>query len=132
MNQASFKKSIAFWKKGMNDNFKTMNSLYKSKRYSACLFFGHLVLEKALKILVMERTREYASRTHNLHRLAEASGLKLELRELDFLAIANAFNMEGRYPEEKFDFYKLCNKSYTDKFFPKIKKTHKRLCQLMK
>lgn len=132
MNQVSFKKSVAFWRKGMNDNFKTMNSLYKNKRYSACLFFGHLVLEKALKILVMKRIGEYAPRTHNLRRLAEISKLNLKLEELDFLAMANAFNMEGRYPEEKFDFYKICNKHYTDKFFPKIKKMYKRLCQLMK
>lgn len=132
MNKAPFKRSVAFWKKGMEDNFKTMNSLHRSRRYSACLFFGHLVLEKALKILVMERTCEYAPRTHNLHRLAELSGLDLKPEELDFLAMANAFNMEGRYPEEKFDFYKLCNKSYTDKFLPKIKKIYRRLCQMMK
>ena len=109
-----------------------MDSLYKNRRYSACLFFGHLVLEKALKILVMMVTGEYAPRTHNLHRLAEMSKLDLKLEEMDFLAMINIFNMEGRYPEEKFDFYKLCDKAYVDRFLPRIKKTHKTLCQLMK
>lgn len=132
LNQSSVKKSIAFWKKGMEDNLKTMNSLHKSKRYSACLFFGHLVLEKALKILVMKATGEYAPRTHNLHRLAEVSRLGLKREEMDFLAMINTFNMEGRYPEEKFDFYKLCDKAYVDRFLPQIKKMYKKLCQLMK
>lgn len=80
----------------------------------------------------MEQTCAYAPRTHNLRRLAEISGLNWKPEELVFFATINAFNMEGRYPEEKFDFYKLCNKSYTDKFFSQIKKMHKKLCQLMK
>jgi len=113
-------------------DYKTMLSLCKSKRYSACLFFGYLVLEKALKALVIEKTKDYAPRIHNLRRLAELARITLSPDELDFLSIVNEFNMAGRYPEEKFDFYKLCNKTYADKFLPKIKKMHKRLCLLMK
>jgi len=132
INQVAIKKSIAFWKNGMVYDYQTMLSLRESKRYSACLFFGHLVLEKALKALVMENTKDYAPRIHNLRRLAELAKISLSPDELDLLSIVNEFNMAGRYPEEKFDFYKLCGKTYTDKFLPKIKKMHKKLCLLMK
>lgn len=132
ISQASFKKSIIFWKSGMLYDYKTMLSLYKSKRYSACLFFGHLVLEKALKALVMEKTQDYAPRIHNLRRLAELAKIKFDSDKMDFLSSVNEFNMAGRYPEEKFDFYKFCDKKYTDKFLPKIMKMYKKLCQLMK
>lgn len=36
---------------------------------------------------------------HNLVRLAELTGLRLNEKQIDVLAEMNAFNIEGRYPE---------------------------------
>ena len=37
--------------------------------------------------------------------------------------------MEARYPDEKFEFYKKCTKTYTDRFYKPIISLHKKLCQ---
>jgi HEPN domain-containing protein len=63
------------------------------------LFFANLALEKAMKALVCRKTRDIAPRMHNLVRLAEVAGLKLQPSQLDVLAEMNSFNIEGRYPD---------------------------------
>lgn len=50
---------IKYWKTGANESFVTMQYLYKGQRYSDCLFFGHLTLEKILKALVVLETKDY-------------------------------------------------------------------------
>jgi len=123
------KKLIGYWKYTMFDNYRTMESLYKSKRYSACLFFGHLVLEKALKVLVTIKTKDHPPRIHNLLRLVELAKVELSEKELDLLSDVNEFNLEARYPEVKYQFYKKCNKSFTDPYYQPIKKLYLKLCQ---
>jgi HEPN domain-containing protein len=122
-------KIINYWQVTLEENYQTMLSLYRSKRNSACLFFGHLILEKALKILIIRRTKESAPRIHNLSRLAELSEEKFTEKELDLLSDANEFNIEARYPEEKYQFYKKCSKEYTDYYYKAIKKLYFVLCQ---
>ena len=58
------------------------------------LFIAHLALEKMLKAHVC---LELAPRIHNLVRLAEMAGLKLSETQIDLLADASEFNIEGRY-----------------------------------
>ena len=40
---------IEFWKISSEKDFPTVDLLFKKKHYPQALFFGHLVLEKALK-----------------------------------------------------------------------------------
>lgn len=127
LSNQQIKKLVDYWKSGAEDNYKTMLSLYRSRHYSACLFFGHLVLEKTLKILVIKKTKNYPPHTHNLSHLVELAQVELQNKEMDFLATANAFNIEGRYPEEKYDFYKVCDKKFTDPYFKQIKQLFKKL-----
>ena len=42
-------KIIQYWKESSNQDFKTMQNLFKSNDFSWGLFIGHLVLEKLLK-----------------------------------------------------------------------------------
>jgi len=132
LTKSQEKNQLDYWQETTADNYKTMLSLYRSKRYSACLFFGHLVLEKALKILVIKRAHNFAPRIHNLLRLAELAGLTFTKEEEIFLGKVNEFNMEARYPEDKLQFYKKCTKSFTDQYYGRIKKMHQRLCQQTK
>jgi len=46
----SNKQLIKYWKATADHDYDTMVSLYKLKRYDACLFFGHIVLEKIKKL----------------------------------------------------------------------------------
>lgn len=120
---------VEYWVKSSEEDLKTMQALYKSRRYSFCLFLGHLILEKSLKAMVVQNTGDYAPRLHNLPRLAQLAKLELSPEEKELLKEADTFNMEARYPEEKFDFYKKCTKTYADRFYKPIISLHEKLCQ---
>ena len=96
------------------------------------LFFGHIVLEKILKALIVKNTKEHALFTHNLVRLAEISKIKLADREVNLLKKANEFNIEARYPEQKLEFYYICTKKYTEKYITEINNLYKKVCQKLK
>jgi len=109
-----------------------MENLYKSKRYADCLFFGHLILEQALKALVVKKTREPAPYQHNLPYLAQLANLSLSGDKIKLLTKINEFNMQARYPDERISFDKLCTKSFTDEYYKQINGLYKNLCQLLK
>lgn len=132
LSKLQIQKLIKYWSETAEDNHKTMFSLYRSKRYSACLFFGHLVLEKALKVLVIQQTKDFPPKIHNLLRLAELGTVKLTEEQSDLLAEVNEFNLEARYPEVKYQFYKKCTKTFVDRYYGKIKMLYHFLCQQMK
>ncbi|MCK5123060.1 MAG: HEPN domain-containing protein [Candidatus Pacebacteria bacterium] len=85
-----------------------------------------------LKGLVVEKTKEQALYTHDLIKLAEISECDLSKDELKLLNVVNKFNIRARYPEHKLKFYKQCDKEYTKKYFDKIVKLYKKLCQILK
>jgi len=123
---------VKYWTKTADHDYDTMLALYRSKRYSACLFFGHIVLEKILKALVVQETGKQTPFTHDLVRLHELADLKLPEVVVDFLDQVNEFNMRTRYPEYKFDFYKKCTPQFTKKYYTKITKLYQELCQKIK
>lgn len=118
-----------YWLTTAEHDYKTMLGLFRIKRYSDALFFGHLVLEKILKAFVVRQTKEQAPKTHNLIRLAELSKIDLTESQLDVLSKANQFNLRTRYPDAKLQFYKIATKEYTKKNLVPIKKLYKELCQ---
>lgn len=132
MNKADQKKLVDYWRKTAEHDHETMMSLFQIKRYDACLFFGHIVLEKTLKALVAHITGDHAPYTHNLIRLAELADMKLSEEEMEFLREVNTFNMEARYPEEKLVFYRRCTPEYTEIFRNKIDDFYKKLCRELK
>ena len=126
------KQVIKYWGKTAEHDYKTMVFLFKGKRYSDSLFFGHIVLEKILKALVVQKTNQQAPYIHDLVRLQEIAGLKLTKEEKSFLNKINDFNIRTRYPEYKLQFYKLCTQKYTKNYFDKIIEMYKKLCQILK
>lgn len=132
LNKKEINKWVNYWIESSKEKLKTMQSLYKSKRYSDSLFFGHLILEKALKAHVVQTTKEIAPKIHNLIILADICKIELNPEELQLLKIANRFNMAARYPDEKLNFYKICDKKYTDEYYQPIIKLYKKLCQKIK
>lgn len=130
--KVNVKKLIAYWRQTAEHDYETMLGLKKIKRYSDCLFFGHIVLEKILKALVVAETKKDAPYIHNLAKLAELA--KCELREADWnlLDAVNKFNINCRYPDYKMKFYKMCTKEYAEKYLVAIEKTYKLLCQKLK
>lgn len=125
------KEVIEYWKSTAEHDYDTMISLYRSKRYDACLFFGHLILEKILKAHYVKTTKNESPHTHNLSDLAKLSKANLLEEELDFLADVNRFNIRTRYPDDKLKFYKACTLEYTKNNLDKIKKLFKKLCEMI-
>ncbi|MFH1175752.1 MAG: HEPN domain-containing protein [bacterium] len=125
------KELVKYWEETSQHDYDTMIALFESKRYDASLFFGHIILEKAIKALVVKETEKEAPYSHNLLMLAELAKINLTSDELDFLAEVNRFNMRTRYPDAKFKFYKICDKEYTHDNLKKIKKLYKKLCQII-
>ena len=112
---------VQYWRKTAEHDHDTMVGLYRIKRYSDCLFYGHISLEKILKALVVKNTGNPAPFIHDLVRLQEIAKLDLPEESIDFLDQVNEFNIRTRYPEYKLDFYKKCTAAYAKKYLEKIK-----------
>lgn len=123
---------VDYWIKTVRHDYDTMAGLFKIKRYSDCLFYGHIVLEKLLKALAVKRTKKQAPYIHDLVRLQEIAGLNLPEDQLDFLDTVNDFNLRARYPEYKLEFYKKCTKKYAQEKFTAIVQFYKLLCQKLR
>lgn len=115
---------IKYWVKSAEEDFKTAQSLFKTKRYHHCLFFCHLFIEKILKALVSKKINKPAPYGHNLLRFAELTGLKFSKPQLDLLDEISPFNIEARYNDYKFQFYKKATKEYTKKYLEKAEEIY--------
>lgn len=109
-------KIVKYWQKTSERDFETMNDLFGIKRYPESLFFGHIVLEKILKCLVVKETGIEAPYTHNLAKLSELAKCNLFKEEMNLLDDVNKFNIRARYPEYKMRFFKQCNREYTKNY----------------
>lgn len=132
MDKENVTKLIEYWMATAAHDYETMLSLFKSKRYADSLFFGHIVLEKILKALVVRNLKDHAPKTHDLVRLAELADLDLDRAIVEYLKRVNRFNMRARYPDVKLKFYKRCDFDYTKENLEKIKELYKQLCQRLK
>jgi HEPN domain-containing protein len=126
-------KIVKYWLTVADHDHDTMLALYKLRRYSDCLFFGHLCLEQILKALVVKQTEKQSPYTHDLMVLFKIlKKIELSEEELDLLDDVNRFNIRARYPDFQLQFYKTCDAKYTKKYLEQIKKLYKRLCQKIK
>ena len=123
---------VEYWLKTAAHDYETMEVLYDNGRYSDSLFFGHIILEKVLKALVVKETGEQAPYIHNLLKLHSLSAVNLDESEINLLAEVNDFNIRGRYPEYKFEFYKKCTKEYAQPYMDKIILLYKKLWEKAK
>jgi HEPN domain-containing protein len=109
------------WIATSNDDFKTMNKLFKSKSYNWALFVGHISLEKLLKALYVKLHKQHAPPIHNLYRLAELCKIELTTNYSDWLDTITSFNINARYDDYKKEFYNLCTKEYAILWIDRIK-----------
>lgn len=109
-----------YWSDSSAEDAKTMRHLLDHGDHTWALFLGHICLEKALKARFVERTREDPPRTHDLVRIAEASGLSLDEESMDFLDTATTFNIRARYDDYKREFASRCTREYTESMVARI------------
>lgn len=96
--------NFRYWANGSKKDIEVANSLFGLGYYPQCLFFCHLSLEKLLKAIIVKKTKNYSPYIHDLRRLAEIVGLEITLEQKKTLDKISAFNIAGRYADEKFEF----------------------------
>lgn len=116
---------IKYWIESSDNDFATMQSMYKSKHYSWCLFIGHLVIEKLLKAYYFKAKDEHPPKIHNLLRLAIKSELTVSQDDEIILSEITTFNINARYYDYKREFYNKCTKEFTFIWYSKIKSYRK-------
>ncbi len=126
------KEHIEYWLKSAQHDLDVAEALFQNQKYDWCLFIGHLVLEKTLKAYYVMQYNQLPPKTHNLVRLAEISNINLEEEQKLFLDEVNDFNLEIRYPDYKFNFYKKCTKEFTESYFERIKEFYQWLLSQIK
>jgi HEPN domain-containing protein len=103
---------IKYWLEISDYDFKTAESMQKTKRFLYVGFMCHQVTEKILKALYVLKKKSTPPYTHNLTLLAKESGIFPELSEdqKDFLDLLDPLNIEARYPSYKEKLQKALNK----------------------
>jgi HEPN domain-containing protein len=122
---------IQYWLTSADNDWKVAEHLFDKKDYPYSLFLGHLTVEKLLKALFVSRFNEPPPFTHRLPFLAEKADLELSTERLELLEVITDFNLESRYPDEKFSFQKKCTKEFTENYLRKIEEIREWLLQLI-
>jgi HEPN domain-containing protein len=120
-------KQVIFLKEGAKESFDDAQYLIKGNRVSLGLFAVHLALEKAIKVYVIEKTKEMPPRIHNLLTLANLASLELTPEQERLLIELNTFNIQGRYPDVE---TKAPSKSQVESIFNRAKDVFEWLMRL--
>ena len=88
-------------------------------------------LEKLLKAVFTKSEDKTPPFSHNLVYLAEKAGLVLNEEKMELLEEITDFNLEARYPDEKFSFYKKSTKEFTVNKLVGIKEIREWLLQML-
>ena len=101
-----------YWIVTAEDDWHSVQNLFNIQDYVKALFFGHLYLEKLLKVIIVQRSQAHAPYGHSLHTLAQKAGLTLTSDQLVLLRRVTDYNIEGRYPDWKLEFKKKCTREF--------------------
>ncbi len=112
---------VKYWRETAEHDFITMENLFASGDYVWCLFVGHLVIEKLLKACYVKYVDINYPRIHDLTRIADRIGFKMTSEQREKLDDITGFNIEARYPSEKYNFYKKATQAFTVKALENIK-----------
>lgn len=104
--------AVKYWLDSAKKDIKTANDSYESGHFDWCLFIWQLVIEKILKGLIAKKNK-HSLPIHDLLKLANAAGIKLDQEKADWLNEITTFNIEARYDDYKFSFYKKADQKYT-------------------
>jgi HEPN domain-containing protein len=105
-----------FWVKQSDEDWRVVKSLFANKHYSHALFYCHLSLEKVLKALVVQETKQQSPYIHDLLILTQRAGIHFSQEQQGQLNEITMFNIRGRYDDVKYQFYKKATKAYTEKY----------------
>ena len=118
---------VDFWFESSDKDFDVMQVLYENKKYSWCLFLGHLVIEKLLKGLYARNNPEnpIAPKIHNLILLSQKANLDVPENIKKNIQVINTFNISARYDDYKKSFDEKCTEKYTAEQIKNIEEVQK-------
>ena len=116
---------VRYWITSAEHDWRVAGHLFEKKDYPYALFFGHLTIEKLLKAILVKRFDEPPPFTHGLVSLAEKADLAMSEQQIELLEIITDFNLEARYPDEKFSFYRKCTHQFAKDYLGKIEEIRK-------
>jgi len=111
---------VEYWVTSAAHDWTVAGHLFEKQDFSYALFLGHLALEKLLKAVFVNRRDDAPPFTHRLPYLAEKAGIALSADQLELLEAVTDFNLEARYPDEKFTFRQKCTKEFSAGYLAKI------------
>ena len=81
--------------------------MYRLGHYNWCLFMWHLAIEKVVKAYLAKQDKEIPY-IHNLYKLLKYAGVDFNQTGTneDDLNEISGYNIEARYEDYKYDFYK--------------------------
>ncbi len=99
---------VAYWIEIAEQDIIAANAMLKSKLYLYVGFMCHQAVEKMLKAHYATQTED-VPRTHNLNRLAMATGLFEDISDdqKNLINTLTPLNIEARYPSEKEEWLKF-------------------------
>jgi HEPN domain-containing protein len=122
---ANYKKLVSYWITASEKDLHAAKEIFaNTKNYVSVLFYIHLFIEKALKAYYVHKKKTHAPFSHNLLFLSKEAGLDASEKQNALMSEINEFNIECRYPDEKFGIYKKATKSFTMKYLTKAEKLH--------
>lgn len=102
-------------------DLETAVDMFKSGRTVYCIFMCHLSLEKALKGLLIKRTGEFPSKSHNLIYFVDKLELDLSDSFYEFFFMLNKISVPTRYPDDLRKLFAAYTKERTESIFNQTK-----------
>jgi HEPN domain-containing protein len=115
--------AVNYWLTSAEHNCQVAKDLFESGHYDWSLFMWHLVIEKTLKAILASRGHKPYP-IHDLARLADKAELSLSKEKVAVLEEITTFNLEARYDDYKFKFYKKATQEFTTKWVKKAQKIY--------
>ena len=113
---------IDYWVQTAENDWVTVDALFAAKRYSHCLFWAHLVLEKLAKAhWVKNHEDNIPPKVHNIVWLLEESGVEVSPDDMMFLEVFNRFQLSTRYPDYLRRIEQICTEELTVNQLDKVK-----------
>lgn len=114
-------KVIKNWIKSSQYDIKTADAMFKSKRFVYVIFMCHLSVEKALKAMVVNKTKSFPPKTHDLFYLVKLAAVDIPNNHRPLIAHLNEASIPTRYPEDISKLIKEYNKQITERYLKETK-----------
>lgn len=109
------KEAITYWITQSERDIKTASDLFTTAHYDWSLFMWHLAIERILKAVIVTHDKSPLY-IHDLSRLAKEAEVALTPELIAQLNEITSYNIEARYDNIKFAFYKKATEEYATKW----------------